>query len=113
MGLNFRHSSAQWSYSGFMRFRERLAEAEGIELKKMWGFGEPFLPWKPVKNDIKHFLNHSDCDGQIGPAKLKLIYPIIERIVTPWEHDHDRANALELVETMKKCIKKKQPLIFQ
>lgn len=30
---------AHWAYSGFMRFRERIAKMEGIDLQRMDGFG--------------------------------------------------------------------------
>ena len=47
MGLDFSHCEAHWAYSGFMRFRTRLAAEAGIALHCMKGFaggptGKPF-----------------------------------------------------------------------
>ena len=47
MGIDFSHCKAHWAYSGFMRFRKRIATEAGIALSCMSGFasgpsGKPF-----------------------------------------------------------------------
>jgi hypothetical protein len=38
MGLDFSHCDAHWAYSGFMRFREKLAFEIGVAIHCMEGF---------------------------------------------------------------------------
>lgn len=38
MGIDFSHCEAHWAYSGFMRFRTRIATEAGIVLSCMSGF---------------------------------------------------------------------------
>lgn len=129
MGLNFKNSKAQWSYSGFNRFREKVARGIGIDLRNMIGFA-PFNlsgkeldiweaqagSWKDIKSPLKYFLNHSDCEGQISAKRCGLIYPILNKIVLSLEdsieNEHDKSSGKELVKTMKDCAKNNKPLIF-
>lgn len=43
MGLDFSHCDAHWGYSGFMRFRTRLAAEAGIALHCMEGFAVSYI----------------------------------------------------------------------
>lgn len=73
MGLDFRTAEipydedlppeqrAHWSYSGFHRFRQRLAAEIGIELEEMQGFGGD-KEWDE-KQPLTPLLTHSDCEA--------------------------------------------------
>ena len=50
MGIDFHPGSASWSYSGFNRFRERLAEKIDIDLSTMEGFGG-HISWDLIEQD--------------------------------------------------------------
>lgn len=126
MGLNLHPGDAQWSYSGFNRFRERVALHFGIELLKMQGFfphrisaaeavewNKKAVLWSTVKNPIKYLLNHSDCQGKIGPSRCALIIPELKKALKAWpDDDHDYQNGLLLVKGMQECVRKNKPLIF-
>lgn len=125
MGLDFVGSDARWAYSGFMRFRCKLAKGIGIDLNTMEGFvGEitanPFKKpmsgvWKDVKDPLKWLLNHSDCEGQISARRCGLIAPRIRDVVKDWDVEdlaRDRWNAILLAEGMEQCAEDGKPLIF-
>ena len=108
MGLDFSHCDAHWSYSGFGRFRARLAAGIGVRLGKMEGFGGSGS-WDEVDDPIKALLHHSDCDGELTAEECALVYPRLEELVSGWlgsneEEDYDRHMGLELVEGMKKAV---------
>lgn len=142
MGLDFNHSDAHWAYSGFNRFRTKLAEEIGICLPLMEGFwneksssstmeltklivgtktmGEHFfwLPQKPLKWDnindpIVDLLYHSDCDGELSSEQCKKIAPRLRELIKDWDDkDYDKEQALLLAEGMENCAKKNQILKF-
>lgn len=121
MGLDFSHCDAHWSYSGFGRFRVRLAETIGMDLLKMEGFDREHkgLSWKGVKDPIGRLLNHSDCDGDLSPAECRKIAPRLRELIGLMEagcvsdvFDYDKQNALELVKGMELAVKKGEPLEF-
>jgi hypothetical protein len=112
MGLDFSNSDAHWSYSGFNSFRSRLANAIGITLNEMEGFGGS-TSWATVKDDLKYFLDHSDCEGKISPKRCGKIAVRIEKIIKGWPTDDwDRQEATILVRDMKRTSKGTEPLIF-
>lgn len=114
MGLAFTESDAQWSYGGFNNFRRRLANSIGLNLDAMVGFGGD-IPWSAVKDDIKWFLNHSDCEGSIGPSRCAKIAPRIRAIVKQWPdevYDHDKSCALKLAKDMERLGKEGKRLNF-
>ena len=111
MGLDFDKSSANWSYSGFNQFREKLAAAIGINLRQMQGF-DGSQSWDTVTSPIAPLLNHSDCDGHLTVTEMKGIAPELKRIVSSWPDGYDKEQALQLVKDMETCIKKKQKLEF-
>ncbi|MCP1180516.1 MULTISPECIES: hypothetical protein [Bacillus] len=103
MGLDFNHSDAHWGYSGFNNFRRKLAREINLDLDAMEGFGGDFS-WDLVKDDIKDFLNHSDCDGYLTSEQCKIIYPRILELVKNWPNeDYDKQEAIILAEDMKYC----------
>ena len=131
MGLDFSHCSANWAYSGFNRFRIKLATQLGIPLSLMEGFyceGEVIkdnycideikkslpLKWSNFKKKpIYDFLNHSDCDGHLTSNQCKKIYLEIEKLIKNWdEDDYDTQQAIELIEGMKSASEKKENLEF-
>lgn len=112
MGLGFKGISASWSYSGFNLFRNRLAKEIGINLVNMEGFGGQ-TSWKMIKDDIKPFLNHSDCDGSLGPVTCGKVARRIEELVDKWsDRDYDKEMALSLALDMRILSKNKKRLIF-
>jgi len=113
VGLDFNNSNAHWSCYGFNRFRARLANEIGIDLDNMAGFGGSELPWNQVKDDIKPLLNHSDCDGYLSVAEMKLVYPRLIELVSKWSDNYDKEHALILAKDMEICVKKNVPLEFQ
>jgi len=98
---------AGWSYSGFNRFRERIAKSIGINLHKMEGFSEvewdkntPWeiyikaveadrkagkISWDTVTDPIKSLLCHSDCDGEIPAEECAAIADRLEEIIKDWD----------------------------
>lgn len=120
MGLNFKDSDAQWSYGGFMAFRERLASEIGVELRTMQGFSERTddgkIPgersWKNINDDIVPFLNHSDCEDELTPEECKRVAPRLRKLVADWEDDHDKQNALQLADDMERIAATGAPLVF-
>ena len=83
MGLDFcigtpekmRHVDARWSYSGFHRFRARLAGAIGVKLESMRGFGrgEFARPWSEIDDGLVPLLRHSDCEGEMTPEECATV----------------------------------------
>jgi len=142
MGLDFSDCNAHWAYSGFMRFRDRLAKEIGICIYFMEGFWikgensmsnvemtkrllgaeivenfywfpEKPLKWDKIKDDIVPFLYHSDCDGKLTARECKKIAPRLKELVKDWDdNDYDKQQALELIKGMNKCAKNNKPLRF-
>lgn len=105
MGLDFSHTEAHWSYSGFNRFREQIAAREGIDLAQMEGFRSwrderPRISWDTVTTPLKPLLNHSDCDGELTPEECRAVAPRLREVVKAiWPEDcYDRAHGLLLAD---------------
>lgn len=112
MGLDFRGSRAHWSYSGFHRFRERIADQLGFDLNSMEGFGGG-KKWSSIKDPIVPLLSHSDCDGEMTPQECKAVYPRLREIISEWPaDDYDRIHAELLADGMENCAIEETPLIF-
>jgi hypothetical protein len=114
MGLNFTQCNAQWSYSGFMDFRIKLAKEIGINLREMEFFKkeQTGMSWKNVKDNIKPLLIHSDCDGIMLPKTCAKVAPRLRQLVSEWEDSHDKRQAIELAKGMDECVKKRISLRF-
>lgn len=125
MGIDFSHTEAGWSYSGFGLFREALAEYEGIRLRDMAGFCAPWrgddpethpnLPWDKVDTPLKPLLNHSDCDGDLSPEECAQIAPRLREVVNalwPDENDYNRKSGLALAEGMERAAAAGERLEF-
>ena len=114
MGLDFIGSNAHFSYSGFYSFRAKLAESIGIpNLRDMEGF-DGDISWDTVKDDISLLINHSDCDGNLSPAKMKKIYPRLKAIAETWNDDisWDKERSFQLADDMERLVKQKKYLKF-
>jgi hypothetical protein len=112
----------RWSYGGFMRFRERVAKAVGINLWEMEGYSEMEKPlgastkgkeW-PGTNPIEDLLNHSDCEGDLDWESCGKIAPILEGIIGAWNdpNNHDTTMGLILVAAMRECAEEEADLVF-
>lgn len=125
MGLGFSHGNAGWPYSGFNRFRTRLAAVIGIQLNRMEGFGPRSYElgrfpdtketsWSTVDDPIVALLNHSDCDGELTVEECKTAAPRLRELVSFWpEDDHDRQHALLLADAMEDAASRNEPLGFR
>jgi hypothetical protein len=129
MGLDFSHCDAHWAYSGFMRFRKRVAARIGIGLMKMDGF-QGMLPSKEYEcfgamawefapyPEIHSFLYHSDCDGYLTPEECEQIEPLLRRIVETfpdteeYRWDTDKKMGLELCDGMRRAIELNENFVF-
>lgn len=114
MGLNIHPGNVNWSYSGFNRFREKVAAAYSIKLSEMEGFTEgEGIPWSMISNGIKYLLNHSDCDGEIPPEECKSIIPQLRAVISYWnKDDYDTITGFSLITSMEECVSNNKPLIF-
>jgi len=122
MGLDFSHGNAHWAYSGFSRFRKRLAAVYGVDLDQMVGFQHPWeehkvpnpIPWTTQCGELQDLINHSDCDGHLTPTQCKKIAPALRRAVELWaDNDWDKNEALKLAEGMEEAIEAKENFEFQ
>lgn len=119
MGLSIHPGGASWAYSGFMAFRERLAAAEGLNLREMEGFGGS-RPWDfPSGNPVttlKPLLSHSDCEGYLGPWECEEVLPRLRSIVSTWgadgSWDYDVDQATRLIAGMEHCVEHRCALVF-
>ena len=117
MGIAFSHGEASWSYSGFHRFRKRIAESININLEEMEGFTKNGKSWGTVNDDIKLLLNHSDCDGILTIFECEKIIPRLSQIINIWGnkedfYDYDKDRGIMLIEGMKKAIAENTDLRF-
>lgn len=119
MGLHISPGGAQWSYGGFMAFRERLAFLEGFDLRTMQGYcrhyrggehpdgecPEAVGDWDEMQaqTPLVPLFNHSDCDGYLQPWECEGMLPRLRRILALWEtvegdpivkYDRDQLRAL-------------------
>ncbi len=119
MGVSIRPGDATWAYGGFMRFRERLAEAEGLTLRDMVGFGGT-KPWEfsngnPITT-LKPLLDHSDSDGYLAAWECEEVLPRLRSIVGSWpdddEHHYDKRQAASLIAGMEHCVNHGCAMVF-
>jgi hypothetical protein len=111
MGVDFSHCDASWAYSGFNRFRSRLAKYAGFELSEMEGF-DGKRPWSEITDDIVPLLNHSDCDGELSVDECIKVAPRLRVILASWPDDYDKQKGLLLAEGMEFAVESKEPLRF-
>lgn len=108
MGLDFAQSEAHWSYSGFNRFRRRLAKADGYDLDEMWELEDSGK--KSFKDLPMHdFYFHSDCDGKLTAKQMRTILPRFRELLKileaeGQEDDYDVWAGNILADDMENCI---------
>lgn len=125
MGLRFyirrlEATGATWSYGGFMRFRERLAEEVGIPLREMSGYSAPgsrkpgWREWPhPNQEPLVPLLDHSDCEGRLTGEECADIESRLRDIVSGWpDDDYDKVKGLELADAMREVAAEDSELIF-
>lgn len=112
MGLDFSHGQAHFSYSGFDRFRIKLARELSIELEEMEGYKENGISWDGIDDPIVLLLHHSDCDGELSPEACTLIAIRLRELVRNWEGDPDMVRAIYLAEGMEEAATAGEPLLF-
>jgi len=101
MGIDFSHCDARWAYSGFKKFRNRIANQIGFpEYEEISTTDDP--RYEKIKDDpILYLLAHSDCDGELTSEECKTLSPRLREIIDGWpDEDYDKRNALELCEGM-------------
>jgi hypothetical protein len=114
MGVDFSHCDASWAYSGFHRFRARLATSAGFDLSQMEGF-DGNKPWSEIHDDLVPLLNHSDCDGKLSVKECKQVAPRLRALLALWPDDpkdYDKQRGLLLADGMEIAVKSKKPLRF-
>lgn len=88
MGLDTSHDVWHGSYSTFNTFRRAIAQASGIDLDSMIGFGGD-TPWPEPPRPIDALLNHSDCDGEILAADCGPLADALEQLAPSVEFGED------------------------
>lgn len=94
MGLDTSHNCWHGPYSSFTRFRNKLAELAGYEVKNVTyddGFTSPTASidwprierenphcfqgdWRTIESDpLVYLIAHSDCDGVLHPAQARAL----------------------------------------
>jgi len=112
MGLGFSHGTAHFSYSGFMRFRNKLIGTLGYthSLEMMYKDGT----YTNMKTEaIYPLINHSDCDNELNVEEMQQILPQLKCIVNKWlDDDHDKTIGMALIEGMEIALEENEPLRF-
>lgn len=111
MGLRLSHCDLGWSYSGFMVFREAIANACGLTGNLVDHYINDTYT-QLANHPIYPLINHSDCDGQLSVAEMNQLVPAIKNILTKLDPRHQDA-ALEFIDGMKNAIACDEPMIFE
>ena len=78
----------------------------------MEGFGGT-TTWRGVRSPLRPLLDHSDCEGTLGPSSCAKVAPELRRIVKTWNvHDYDRQMGLLLADMMDMAAKRGKKLEF-
>ncbi|MEV6131214.1 hypothetical protein AB0M05_31160 [Streptomyces violaceusniger] len=109
---NVTSPDVSWSYTGFNKLREWLAEAEGFDLAEMHGFGGD-RPWSSVFTTLAPLLDHPDDDApDLTPAQCAAMLPRLEAISSDPVLQRHLDDTLQLVAVMRFCLNKDVELIF-
>lgn len=89
MGLDISPGNFHMAYGSFNQFRRLLARTVDMELNAMEGFGG-MTSWPESEVEpLVHFLNHSDCDGEISwqfcadiANRLKVLKPAFDEVAS-------------------------------
>ena len=115
MGVDFSHCDVRWGYRGFHIFRCKIAQGAGINLGEMEGFKDVGgKSWSDIKDSIKIFLNHSDCDGYLTALQCEKVSQRLREIVKLWDDsDIDKMKALELAQGMQAAYEADEQFEFE
>jgi hypothetical protein len=118
MGLIISHGCWHGSYSAFGEWRKAIAQAIGIDLDSMEGFGGD-TPWSSLPPDPLHILlNHPDDSGEIAAEHCLLLRQRLHDIyvLLPLEPEHNprsvRARTKKFMRGLSRAIRKNQMLDF-
>ncbi len=112
MGLDFSHTEAHWSYSGFNRARTRLVAILGYDFDVLCDHSVP-APKSLLEDSIAPIIFHSDCDGDISPEHCKTTAPRLRELIAAWpEDDFDRQQFEMLAAGMDDAAEANEPLEF-
>ena len=112
MGLDFSHCDAHWSYSGFMSFRQRVANACGLPGNLFQHYDDG--TFNQLKDHaVFPFIDHSDCDGELSVDEMQSVIPVLRDVVKQWsDDDYDKIQCLRLIDGMEKAVAAGEPLEF-
>lgn len=109
MGLDTTHDCWHGSYSNFMQFRIKLAQAIGADLKSTWEQEKEF------DHDLHPLLNHSDCDGALTVYECKRTLNGLKQVIQhpdikSDEYILDKCN--KFIAGLELAISKNEPVLF-
>jgi hypothetical protein len=112
MVVDFSHSDALRSYGTFNTFRERLAKAAGIRIRKMEGYGG-VKPWSEVFDPVAILLKQCDCNGRVPAQCCWTLARRIEDLISTWPVDDlNRTIGTEIVQGLRRAARLRQPFLF-
>jgi len=112
MGLGFSHGDVHFSYSGFMRFRNKLIETLGYthSLESMYKDGT-YINMKT--EPIYPLINHSDCDGELTVDEMQQMLPQLKCIIKRWpDDDYDKSYGFKFIEGIELAVDENEPMVF-
>ncbi len=104
-----------WSYSGFHRFRTKLAMAAGVaeSYEDFDTLRHTIISIKYPNEPIIPLLTHSDCDGDLGPDDCAAIAPRLrELLATLDDTDYDKEHGLKLAAALEYAAENRCDLEF-
>jgi hypothetical protein len=113
VGLDFAwtgdsHATApRWAYSGFMRFRERLAKSAGMilpddDLRVLY---DREIKWPSIfAEPLVILIDHSDCEDDLSPSQCRMLAPRLRELMADWPaDDYDRIHGERLAKACEEC----------
>ena len=119
MGIGFHikdyDCKARWSYTGFHRFRKRVAQSLGLTLEIDSDFNWVTQDWIKWDKDWLLFLTHSDCSGIFTFSQCGRISEKLKLVIDTWQpkdlqESYDIEHGMKLVEAMQYCKANKKKI---
>ena len=111
MGIALHPGNLRMSYSGFNALRRDISNLFGVNLGTMKGFGGS-AEWNTFpEQGLVPLLNHSDCDGELSVADMKLIVPCLKPCVDKLIEYH-RSYCQTLIDDMESAISNNKKIDF-
>lgn len=119
MGIGFHikeyDCKARWSYTGFNRFRKRVAESLALTLETDSNGRWVEQDWEKWDKDWLIFLTHSDCSGYFTHFQCGRISKKLKSVLEKWEpkdlhYFYDLEHGLILVKAMEYCNDNKKSM---